>query len=148
MKLQFSIQDFSWNGTMGVFDPGGHLRYRITGDGFRLGKRIYIRDLADQQAVYIRQIVPTMIPQYELEVYGRPVGTLLRCAEGYYLRECGWLVQQTAPGTWEVTEAGEVIAACCADETDRDKIWLDPGTGGMKALGALFCACVMGNGKI
>ena len=78
MKLFMQQKGFFWGQTMPLWDKGGHTRYTVHGDAYSLGKRLHVHDLAGREAIYIHQRVPSMFPQYDIEVYGKPVGSIVK----------------------------------------------------------------------
>lgn len=143
MKYYLKPEAFSWNGTMAVLDFRGHTRYYVTGDGFRFGKRIHVRDLAGREAIYIRQVVPSLVPQYEIEIYGRPIGTLIRQIEGYLLEGIDWLLAKTDEG-WSIMAGDETVATCSLSRKNG-MLLLDCGLTDLKGLGILLLvSCVFG----
>lgn len=78
MKLYMQQKGFSWDQAMPLRDKSGHTRYTVIGDAYALGKRLHIMDLAGREAVLIRQRIPSMFPRYDIEVYGKPVGSVIK----------------------------------------------------------------------
>lgn len=149
MNLFFEPGAFSWDGTMPVQDQHGHTRYLVTGNGYR--RRIHVRDLAGREAILIRQVVPSMLAKYDIEIYGRPVGTLVRHpgekTPQYVLEGQKWrLSGETGKGLFEAFEAGEVVASCVAGEREELRgITCSSPNGELTVLAvALVICCIMG----
>ncbi len=117
MKFIFAPEEFSWESPMEILDSAGNLRYTVAADGYHLGKRIHIRDRSGQDAVYIRQMVPSLFPAFQIETYGKPLGLLRRLPAGegtrYVLEGAGWnLVGDTARGCFQAVRQGDTIGDC------------------------------------
>ena len=65
---------FRWNMSVPLLDEGGRQRYHLVGDAFGLRRRLRVLDLSGREAVSIRQTVPSLLPRFELETYGKPAG--------------------------------------------------------------------------
>ena len=101
---------------MQLWDKGGHTRYTVTGDAYSLGKRLHIHDLAGREAVYVHQRIPSMFPRYEIEVYGKPVGCVVKdltfLRPKYTMAEMSWEVSGTTGiFDYELTWQNSVVAA-------------------------------------
>lgn len=146
MKYYLKPEAFSWNGTMSVLDFSGRIRYYVTGDGFRFGKRIHVRDLAGREAIYIRQVVPSLVPQYEIEIYGRPIGTLIHQIEGCIIDGLDWFLSKTEAG-WSIMAGDETLATCTVSQK-AGMLLLDCGLTDLKGLGILLLvSCVLARHK-
>lgn len=113
MSLFFESGVFSWDGTMPVWDRNGHIRYYVTGNGYR--RRIHVRDLAGREAITLRQVVPSMLTKYDIEIYGRPAGTLIRHPGKplYEIEGERWeIVGETGIGSFDILEDGTTLASC------------------------------------
>jgi uncharacterized protein YxjI len=117
MKLYIEPGKFTWGSPLALQDRAGHTRYTLIGDAYSVGKRLHLRDLSGREAVSVRQRVPSLRQQYELEVYGRPVGTISKdmstLRPRYALEELGWEVGGVPSlGNFEILWQGSVVAAC------------------------------------
>ncbi len=65
---------FRWNMSVPLLDEGGRQRYHLVGDAFGLRRQLRVLDLSGREAVSIRQTVPSLLPRFELETYGKPAG--------------------------------------------------------------------------
>lgn len=116
MKLFMQQKGFSWGQPMPLWDKGGHTRYTVTGDAYSLGKRLHVHDLAGREAIYIHQKIPSMFPSYEIEVYGKPVGSIVKdltfLRPRYSVAELGWeLCGTMGICDYELTWQNSVVAA-------------------------------------
>ena len=78
MKLYMERNVFAWGRTMELRDKAGRKRYTLTSEAYSPGKRLRVRDLAGRETLYIHQRIPSLMPSYEIEVYGRPVGAVVK----------------------------------------------------------------------
>ena len=117
MKLFMQQEAFAWGKPLELRDKGGHTRYVVTGDAYSLGKRLHVQDAAGREAVYVRQRVPSMFPRYELEVYGKYVGSVIKdltfLRPRYTLEGLDWEIGGNPGGfDFEITWRSSVVASC------------------------------------
>ncbi len=120
MIFRFSPADFLWNHPLNILDSSGHVRYRLYADGYRLTRPVYIRDLRGQNAVTLLRQGQSLLPKYDMEVYGRPVGTLERflrdTAQEYRITGLRWQVSGNLKnGNYDFLYNGTVVASCRKD---------------------------------
>ena len=77
MKL-FLETAFRWNTPCPLTDGAGRIRYTLVWDAFHLRRKLRVLDLAGREAVGLCQVLPGFPPRYEAEVYGKPVGEILK----------------------------------------------------------------------
>ena len=77
MKL-FLETAFRWNTPCPLTDGAGRIRYTLVGDAFHLRRKLRVLDLAGREAVGLCQVLPGFPPRYEAEVYGKPLGEILK----------------------------------------------------------------------
>lgn len=116
MKLYMKQDSFVWGRPLPVCDRVGHIRYTVTGDAFSFGKRLHVVDLAGRKAIYVRQRIPALLPTYDIEVYGRPVGTLIKeqnhLRPSYHVEPLNWALSGSlSVGEYELMQGTLVIAA-------------------------------------
>ena len=155
MELYIPKGHFCWGGVLELRDGTGKVRYRLMSDAYRLSRRLRLLDLADREAVTVRQQVPSLFPRYELEVYGRPVGAVERDLS-YAPPRCG------LPGLdWDISGAlgreayallreEREIAACGEDPEDPGRLLLrlSDGPEAMTALGVMLTVhCFLSPGE-
>ena len=116
MKLYMERDVFSWGRTLELRDRARRKRYTLTGEAYSLGKRLHVFDLAGRKALYIHQQVPSLMPRYEIEVYGKPMGMIQKdltflqprlTLEGLGMELSG----STVLYDYEILSEGAVIAA-------------------------------------
>lgn len=78
LKLYMERDVFSWGRTLELRDKAGRKRYTLTSEAYSPGKRLHIRDLAGREALYIHQRIPSLMPNYEIEVFGKPIGSVVK----------------------------------------------------------------------
>ena len=69
---------FRWNTSLPLQDESGNTRYSLTADGFGLRRQLHVFDLSGREAVSIRQVVPSLLPRFEIETYGKPAGEVYK----------------------------------------------------------------------
>ena len=153
MKLFMQQEAFAWGKPMELWDKGGHTRYTVTGEAFSLGKRLHVQDLAGREAVYVRQQVPSMFPRYELEAYGKHVGTIIKdltfLRPRYTLEGLDWEISGNPGGfDYEITWRSSVVASCHPVQGEKGDMYaleiLDR-TAELPALGVLLTVnCILG----
>ena len=117
MKLYMQKEAFRWGEPMPLRDKAGRTRYTVNSDAYALGKRLHVTDLAGREAVYIRQVVPSLFPKYEVEVYGRPVAAIVKDLSyfrpRYVIEELDWeVLGSLAACDYEISWQSSVVACC------------------------------------
>ena len=120
MVLYMDRHSFSWNIPLPLTDPSGHVRYTITGDAYAPGRRLQVLDLAGRTAVSIRQSFPSLFPRYELEVYGKPVCSLIKdlrfLPPQYTVSPLPWTLHGSVQAhDYALMQAEVAIASCQPD---------------------------------
>ena len=155
MELYIPKGGFRWGGVLALRDGSGKVRYRLMSDAYRLSRRLRLLDLADREAVTVRQQVPALFPRYELEVYGLPVGAVERDLS-YAPPRCtlpglGWAVSGSlGREAYTLLAEDREIAACGADPEDPGRLRLDlpEGPAAMRALGVMLTVhCFLAPGE-
>lgn len=152
MKLFMQQEAFSWGKPMELWDKGGHIRYTVTGDAYSLGKRLHVQELSGREAIYVRQQVPSMFPRYEIGIYGKKAGAIVKdltfLRPRYTLENFEWEIGGT-PGRfdYEITWRGSVVAACHPVKGEKGELYaleiLDR-TVELQALGVLLTVnCIL-----
>ena len=79
MRLLIKQRVFSWSDTYDVYDQGGEARYYVKAELFSLGHQIHVYDKrSDREIGSIHQKLFTFLPQFEIVIDGRTVGTIRR----------------------------------------------------------------------
>lgn len=116
MKLYMQNGAFHWGSPVALFDKSGRTRYTLTSDAYSLGKRLHVIDLAGREAIYIYQQIPSLFPRYEIEVYGKPVGEIVKDLTSirprYTMESLEWEIMGSV-GTcdYEITRHNAAIAS-------------------------------------
>ena len=71
MKLALKQKVFSMKEAFTVMDEGGAPIYEVAGKLISVGHKLTIRDMEEQEAAYIHQKVPSVVPKYFIEVSGQ-----------------------------------------------------------------------------
>ena len=151
MTLYMDRRAFSWDYPLPLLDQHHRTRYTVTGDAYAPGKRLRVLDLSGRTAVSIRQRFPSLLPRYELEVYGKPVGALvkdLRCAPiQYTVENLGWTLSGSV-ARWDYALVREQTPlALCRPSPDADgllELSLPEGNSALSALGVMVTVnCVL-----
>lgn len=130
MVLNMDRLAFSWDIPLPLTDQSGHVRYTITGDAYAPGKRLQVLDLAGRTAVSIRQRFPSLFPLYELEVYGKPVCSLIKdlrfSPPQYTLSSPPWNLHGSVQAhDYTLMQAEETIASCRPDPRQPGLLMLE-----------------------
>ena len=138
----FMGEGFRWGAAQELRDESDRLRFRLTGDAYSLGKRLHVTDLAGREAIYVRQVIPSLFPRYALEVYGKPAGELVKdrtfSRPQCVIESLGWTVEgNLAARDYRLEDAGTVLA-CSAPEGDRVRLTMEEGPRAMTALGVML----------
>lgn len=100
MTLYLDKRAFSWGHPLPLTDQTGRLRYTITSDAYAPRKHLLVLDLAHQPAVSILQSLPSLFPRYEIETYGKPVGTVQKdlrfSPPQYHIDPPAWVLEGSA----------------------------------------------------
>lgn len=123
MIFRFSPAGFLWNHSLPIYDNTGHVRYRLYADGYRLTRPVYLRDLGGRDAAVLLRQSPSLFPRYDMEVYGRPVGTLERILRDkvpeYRLTGLGWQITGSVKeGNFSFRKHESPVAFCQRDGND------------------------------
>ncbi len=127
MKLYMQKDAFSWGTKLPLTDKTGRTRYFLTGDAFSLGKRLHVTDLAGQEAISVRQKVPSLFPRYELEVYGKPAAEIVKdlsfVRPRYVIEGPGWEIVGTIGACdYEITRNQTVTASSHSQKTPSGEV--------------------------
>lgn len=98
MTLTLRLSDFTWGQRVPLTDETGRTRFHLLGDAYAPGKRLHLYDLASRETFCVRQKFPSLLPRFEITLYGRPVGELFRSpdASAPILSAEGWECSETA----------------------------------------------------
>lgn len=105
MQLLIKQRVFSWSDTYDVYDQSGEARYYVKAELFTLGHQIHVYDKRSGREIgSIHQKLLTFLPQFEIVIDGRPVGTIRRefsfFTPRYWVEFCGWEVEGDVLG-WD-----------------------------------------------
>ncbi|MBQ2785238.1 MAG: LURP-one-related family protein [Oscillospiraceae bacterium] len=79
MELRIKQRVFSWTDTYDVYDENGEPRYYVEAEFFTFGHQIHVYDKRSGQEVgSIHQKLFTFLPQFEIVIGGRTVGTICK----------------------------------------------------------------------
>lgn len=95
MELRIKQRVFSWSDTYDVCDESGEPRYFVEAEIFTFGHQIHVYDKRSGQEVgSIHQRLFTFLPQFEIVINGRTVGTIQKelsfLAPRYHVDFRGW----------------------------------------------------------
>lgn len=77
MELQIKQRVFSWSDTYDVYNESGEARYYVEAEIFAFGHQIHVYDKRSGEKVgSIHQKLLTFLPEFEIVVGGRAVGTI------------------------------------------------------------------------
>ncbi len=125
MTLYMNRKEFKWGNTIELSDTSGRSRYLLNGEAYSFGKRLHVTDLAGREAITISQQIPSLFPRYAIDVYGKPVGELIKdlsYSHAHYL---------LTPEAWELIGSGyhyeiildgDTIACCHMDNQKADPV--------------------------
>ena len=142
MKLYMQKDGFRWGGSQPLTDRSGRTRYTVSGEAYSHGRRIHVTDLAGREAIYIRQVIPSLFPRYEIEVYGKPVAELKkdltfahpRCT----IESLGWEVMGSlGRRKYEILLEGRTLCASGPDPENPDRLLLSLSADKQELLTAL-----------
>ena len=116
MKLYMDSKAFVWGTPLPILDKSGRTRYTLVSEAYSLGKRLSVLDLAGRPAIQIRQRIPSILPSYDLEIYGKPSGTVVKDISGlrprYYLADMGWeACGAVAARDYEILSGGTAVGS-------------------------------------
>lgn len=118
MKLTMRPGGFCWGRPLPLLDQNGGTRYTINSDPYAPGRPLFVLDLAGRRAAYIRNVMPSLLPRYEIEAYGKPVAELIRditCAPPRLriVSPADWRVHgSTARCNYDILRQDAIIASC------------------------------------
>ena len=117
MTLYMETSAFSWGRPLPLTDKNGRTRYTITSNAYAPRKQLQVLDLAMQNAVSIRQSLPSLFPRYEIETYGKPVGAVrkdLRFSPPQYrIEQPDWTLDSSVSGRDYTLLRNNVSVAAC-----------------------------------
>lgn len=98
MQLCIKQRVFSWSDTYDVYDDGGDARYYVEAEIFSFGHQIHVYDKRSGQEVgAVHQKLFTFMPEFEIVIGGRTVGTIRKelsfFTPRYYVDFRGWDVE-------------------------------------------------------
>lgn len=77
MQLMIKQRIFSWSDTYDIYDDSGEARYYVEAELFTFGHQIHVYDKRSGEEVgSIHQKLFTFLPQFEIVIGGRVVGTI------------------------------------------------------------------------
>ena len=77
MQLRIKQRVFAWGDTYDVYDENGEARYFVKAELFSFGHQIHVYDKRTGQEIgSIHQKLLTLLPQFEIVIGGRTVGTI------------------------------------------------------------------------
>ena len=105
MQLMIKQRVFSWSDTYDVYDESGETRYYVKAEIFSFGHQIHVFDKRTGAEVgSIHQKLFTFMPQFEIVIGGRTVGTIRReftwFRPRYHVDFRGWDVEGDLMG-WD-----------------------------------------------
>lgn len=129
MTLYMQKDKFQWGIPMPLEDRSGRTRYTVHSDAYALGKRLHVTDLAGREAIYIRQVIPSLFPKYEIEVYGRPMASIIKDLRffhpRYVMEPDDWEISGFLTGSsYELSFCGTILAAC-RSQPGEDRLALE-----------------------
>lgn len=71
MRLFIKQKVFSLKGKFNIFDECQDIKYQAEGEIFSFGRKLHVRDTADNEVIFIRQRLASFLPKYVLSVKGR-----------------------------------------------------------------------------
>lgn len=106
--------DHRLDSTSAITDEQGRVRYTLSGDPWAPTRRMYLTDRAGRTAAQCRQRLPSLLPAFSLEVYGKPAGMLVKdltlSPPRFFTTGPDWELQRTDKGGWTMLAAGEPAA--------------------------------------
>ena len=97
MKLYMKQKVFSWRDKFTVKDEQEQDRYFVEGELLSVGKKLHVRDTAQNEVAFIRQKVWAWMPRFIIEIGGREVCQIVRrfslMKPKYELEGIGWHVE-------------------------------------------------------
>ena len=76
MELLIKQRVFSWSDTYDVYDGEGHPKYFVKGEFLSLGHKLHVYDLEQNEVGLIRERLMSLLPVFEIEVNGVPLGRI------------------------------------------------------------------------
>ena len=137
----YQSRRFVWNAPAALTDARGQARYRLWGDAFAPTRRLYLRDLAGREALFLRQTLPALFPRYELEVYGRPAGALCIRDRQILPENPAWVFSGAPEALrYDLSRDGETVGTCRPEGEDLLLLEFPDPPEGMTALALLTAA--------
>ena len=98
MRLLIKQRVFSWSDTYDVYDQSGEPRYYVQAELFSFGHQIHVYEKRSGREIgSIHQKLFTFLPQFEIVIDGRTVGTIRRefsfLIPRYHVDFRGWEVE-------------------------------------------------------
>ena len=79
MQLRIKQRVFAWGDTYDVYDERGEARYYVEAELFTFGHQIHVYDKRTGREVgSIHQKLLTFLPQFEIVMGGKPMGTIYK----------------------------------------------------------------------
>ena len=104
MQLLIKQRVFSWGDTFDIYDAENQPIFFVKGRVFSLGHVLEVFDLDGEMIGAVRQRLMTLLPAFELEAFGRPIGAVKKefslMRPKYWLDYNGWRVEGNILG-WE-----------------------------------------------
>lgn len=104
MRLLIKQRIFSWADSYDVYDEEEIVKYVVKAEIFSFSHQIHIYNKEQQEVAVIRERLFTLLPQFEIEIGGRIVGTIQKQFTFFrpqYEVDCnGWRVEGDLLG-WE-----------------------------------------------
>lgn len=76
MKLLIKERVFSWGDTYDIYDENGNVKYIVKAEIFSFGHQLHVFDSNRNEIGQIKQKLFTLLPQFEIEIGERTVGTI------------------------------------------------------------------------
>lgn len=105
MQLRIKQRIFSWTDSYDVYDETGEPRYEVRAEWLTLGHQIHVYDKrSGQELGSIHEKLFTFLPQFEIVINGRTVGTIRKgfslFTPRYHVDFRGWDVEGNLMG-WD-----------------------------------------------
>lgn len=76
MRLLIKQRVFAWGDTYDIYDEAGNVKYVVKAEIFALGHQLHVYDAMGNKVGRINQKLLTLLPQFEITVGGRMLGTI------------------------------------------------------------------------
>ncbi len=97
MHLYMKQKVFSFKDKAAIKDENGTDKYYIEGKVFSLGKKLHIYDMDGNEIAFIKQVVPTLMPKFAVEIGGEEVARIVKkisfLKPKYVVEGLGWEVR-------------------------------------------------------